>query len=126
MAVELVLKEEVYAIIGAAMEVHRELRGRFLEAIYQEALDYEFASRNIPFESQVPLTVWYKNHPLTKKYVADAICYRQVILELKVMDQLTPREEAQLLNYMEVTRMKVGVLINFGDPGRLDWKRFVL
>ncbi len=123
---ELLFKDEVYAIIGAAIEVHRHLKGGFLEAIYQEAMIVELEARQIPSVPQAEIFVFYKGVALQKKYVADFICYEKILVEIKAMDQLTSREESQLLNYLHCTGMQVGLLINFGDHGRLDWKRFVL
>jgi GxxExxY protein len=123
---ELILAEEDYNIVGAGMSVHGELKSKYLEAVYQEAMEIELSLRGIPFGRQVPLPIFYKGRELKTRYVADLISYAQVLVELKVMERLTSKEEAQLLNYMAATRIKVGVLINFGDPGRLDWKRFVL
>jgi GxxExxY protein len=123
---DLVLRDEVSAIVGAAMAVQTELRAGYLEAVYQEAMQIELEFRGIPLQAQVPLTVHYKGRPLLKTYLADLICYGQVVVELKVIERLTSREEAQLLNYLYATRMRVGVLLNFGDPGRLDWKRMVV
>jgi GxxExxY protein len=121
----LILKEEVYAIIGAAIEVHRELGPGFLEAVYQEALQLELADRQLPFTAQPPLTITYKSHRLQQKYIPDLICYDQLIVELKALDRLSGKEEAQLLNYLKATGLKVGLLINFGSVGKLEWKRFV-
>jgi GxxExxY protein len=126
MGEELIFKEEVYAIVGAAIEVHRHLRSGFLEAVYQEAFEMELTTRGIPFVAQSAIQIRYKGILLRKGYIADVICFGQILVELKVMERLTSKEEAQLLNYLNATRMKVGVLINFGDPGRLDWHRFVL
>jgi GxxExxY protein len=122
---EILLKEEVYAVVGAAMAVHRELGAGFLEAVYQEALEWELQLRRVPFESQKPLTILYKGHRLKKEYIADLVCYQQVIVELKALDQLSGREEAQILNYLKATGLRVGLLINFGNPAKLEWKRFV-
>ena len=122
---ELILKEEVFAIVGAAIEVHRELGPGFLEAVYQEALEMEIKERGIPFEPQKPLRISYKGKTLNKEYVADLVCYGQVIVELKALDRLSGNEEAQILNYLKATGLKVGVLINFGSHGKLEWKRFV-
>lgn len=123
---ELLFKDEVYAIIGAAIEVHRELKNGFLEAVYQEALQIEMTARNIPYIALTPITIYYKGQPLKKFYVADFICHEKLLVEIKVMERLTSKEEAQLLNYMNATKMRVGLLINFGDAGRLDWQRFIL
>ena len=124
-ATDLILKDEVYAIVGAAIEVHRELGPGFLEPVYQEAMEIELKSRNIPFESQKRLLICYKGHQLQKEYAADLVCYEQIIVELKALDRLSGKEEAQLLNYLKATGLRVGLLINFGSTGRLEWKRFV-
>ena len=123
---ELLYKDEVYAIIGAAIEVHRVLGPGFLEAVYQEALEIELQARGIPFENQKPLAVTYKSHRLHKGYIADLLCYDKMIVELKAIDQLSGREAAQIINYLKTTGLHVGVLINFGSIGKLEWKRFVL
>lgn len=117
--------EEVYKIVGAAIEVHKELGAGFLEAVYQEALGIEMSSSGIPFGSQVSLPVHYKNTVLDKQYVADFVCFECVIVELKATDRLTSKDEAQILNYLKAARIKVGILINFGSSGKLEWKRFV-
>ena len=123
---ELLFKEEVYAIVGAAMEVYNELGAGFLESVYQEAMEYELADRQVPFQPQVPLRIKYKHRVLEKAFCADLVCYRAVLVELKAMEQTTKREEAQVLNYLRATGLRVAVIINFGDPGRLDWTRVVL
>jgi GxxExxY protein len=122
---DLLLKDEVYAIVGAAIEVHREFRNGYLEAVYQEAMEIELADRQIPFAAQAELRIRYKGRLLKKFYIADLVCYGQVLVELKVQEQLMARDEAQLLNYLRATGLRVGLLINFGDPSRLDWKRYV-
>ena len=122
---ELALKDEVYVVIGAAIEVHRELGSGFLEPVYQEAMEMELQSQAIPFESQKRLAIVYKGYPLQKEYVADLVCYEQIIVELKALDRLTGKEEAQVLNYLKATGLRVGLLINFGSTGKLEWKRLV-
>ncbi len=122
---ELMFKEEVFAIVGAAIEVHRELGPGFLEAVYQEALEIELRECDIPFEAQKPLRISYKGKILNKEYCADLVFYGQIIVELKAMDRLSGHEDAQVLNYLKATGLKVGVLINFGSHGKLEWKRFV-
>jgi GxxExxY protein len=122
---ELLYKAEVFEIIGAAIEVHKELGHGFLEAVYQEAVQIELTQRNIPFEAQRSLRIRYKDQMLKKEYVADFICYGKIIAELKALDELTGKEESQLLNYLKVTGLRVGLLINFGSVGKLEWKRFI-
>ncbi len=121
----LLLKDEVYAIIGAAIEVHRELGRGFLEPVYQEALEFELSQRAIPFEPQKRIFVTYKNRKLNKEYIADLVCYEKILVELKSMDQLTGREEAQVINYLKATQLPLGLLINFGSAGKLEWKRLI-
>jgi GxxExxY protein len=123
---ELLYKDEVYAIVGAAMEVYNNLGPGFLEAVYQEAMEVETASRKIPALPEQKLYIEYKGMPLKKFYEADLICYDKIIVEIKALDKLTSREEAQILNYLKATGMKVGLLINFGAHNDLEWKRLVL
>jgi GxxExxY protein len=122
---ELLLKDEVYAIVGAAMEVFNHLGPGFLEPIYQEAMEIETIDRQIPTKPQHELVVRCKGKRLKKFYIADLICYDQVIVEIKAIDNLTPREESQLINYLKATGMKVGLLINFGSHGKLEWRRLI-
>jgi GxxExxY protein len=105
--------------------VHRELGAGFLEAAYQEALEIECERRRIPFESQTQLVLYYKGQRLLKEYIADLLCYQQIIVELKAIDMLSGREEAQILNYLKATHLRVGALINVGSIGKLEWKRYV-
>lgn len=122
----LILGEEVYAVVGAAMEVHSELRNGYLEAVYQEAMEIELSSRRIPFESQKPLQIFYKSSPLKKGYIPDLICFNKIIVELKAIKAIGNTEKAQVLNYLFATRLRVGLVINFGSSGQLDWKKLVL
>ena len=113
-----------HAIIGAALEVHRLLGSGFLEAVYQEALGKEFSLRNIPFRMQCEIPVFYKGEILATTYRADFICFDSVILELKAIRQLTVIEEAQVLNYLKASGLRVALLFNFGAPS-FQQKRFV-
>lgn len=123
---DLIYKDEVFVIIGAAMEVHRTLGHGFLEPVYQEAMEIECASRKIPFVPQQILQVHYKQHVLKKEYIADMVCFEEIIVEFKAQDNLTGRETSQVINYLKATGYKVGVLINFGSDTKLEWKRFVV
>ena len=123
---ELLFKEEVYKIVGAAIEVHRELGSGFLEPVYQEAMAIELASASVPFDAQKALQIMYKDHQLKKEYVPDFVCYQQIIVELKALDHLSGKEEAQALNYLKATKFRVALLLNFGSHCKLEWKRLVL
>lgn len=120
---ELLFPNEVYAITGAAMDVYNTLGPGFLEAVYQEALEIELINRRIPFVPQKEPYISYKGRYLQKTYVADVLCFDQIIVEIKALDGLSSGEEAQLLNYLKATRLKLGLLINFGADRRLEWKR---
>lgn len=120
----LIYKEESYEIIGACMEVHKELGSGFLEAVYHEALLIELKSRNIPFETNVKLQVDFKGKPLKKAYFADIICYDKIILELKAIDALIPEHESQVINYLKATGFDLGLLVNFGSKS-LQYKRLI-
>ncbi|HEY3290047.1 MAG TPA: GxxExxY protein [Anaerolineae bacterium] len=115
---------QTHAIIGTAMEVHRQLGPGFLEAVYQEALAVEFAARSIPFSREYELPVYYKGQRLPCSYRADFVCYESVIVELKALKSITGVEEAQLLNYLKATSLERGLLLNFGCPS-LQFKRFI-
>ena len=117
-------EKETYKIIGAAMEVHRELGCGFLEAVYQEALEKEFCLQHIPYRREMPLPVYYKNEILQKAYIADFVCYDKIIVELKALSGLSNEHEAQILNYLKAAKLRVGLLINFGGKS-LEYKRMV-
>ena len=121
---ELLLKNEVYQIIGAAMEVHKILGCGFLEAVYQEALELEFQIKKIPYEREKTLQIEYKSNILKKEYVADFVCFGKVIVELKALSNLCDDHYAQIINYLKATDNEVGVLINFGTIS-LQYKRVV-
>ena len=116
--------ERTYKIIGAALEVHKELGCGFLEAVYQEALEREFGIQKIPFKSQPTLEILYKGKPLAKTYQPDFVCFDEIIVEIKAITSLSGIEEAQLINYLKAAKLKVGLLINFGSRS-LEHKRFV-
>ena len=121
----LLYKDDVYAFIGAAIEVHKELGNGFLESVYEEALKHELAERNIPYLSQVRLPIYYKGNKLSKEFVVDGLAFGKIIIELKCIPRLTQVEEAQIIHYLKASGMQLGLLINFGTPTKLDWKRIV-
>ncbi len=119
---DLIFKDECYAIVGACMAVHKELGPGFLEAIYQEALAVELEMRGIPFEREAPLRVHYKERLLSKEYFADFLCYGKIIIECKSVKSLVADHEAQCFNYLKATKLGLGLLVNFGEPS-LNYKR---
>ncbi len=106
------------------MDVHRTLGNGFLESVYQEALEIELKFRNIPHVSQQPIEIWYKNQYLTKYFIADLLCYNQIIVELKAVSNITSVHEAQLINYLKATKKELGIIINFGTDC-LEYKRYL-
>ncbi len=111
----LLYKQESYNIIGACMEVHNTLGCGFLEAVYQEALALEFERRKIPFVREKELTIEYKGIILGKRYNADFICYDKIIVETKALSELLTLHQAQVINYLKATELKLGILVNFGE-----------
>ena len=121
---DLYLKEECYQVIGAAFETHRELGCGFAESVYQEAFELELKSRDIPYISQPELKLSYKNIPLSKTFRPDLLVYDKIIVELKAINTLTQLEEAQLINYLKVTKLTLGILLNFGSK-KVEWRRMI-
>ena len=113
---------ETYAILGAAMDVHRELGHGFLEIVYQTAMALEFAESGIAFQAEVPLPIRYKGKLLTCSYRADFICFETVLVETKAISQLTGVDRAQVINALKATGLKRGLLLNFGAPS-LQYER---
>jgi len=116
-------KEESYIIRGAIFEVYKEMGPGFLEAVYQECLTKEFILQNIPFHAQTQLHLNYKGERLQQTYRPDFICYDKIIIEIKGVKNLTPEHQAQLLNYMKATDIKLGFLANFGHYPQVEIKR---
>lgn len=118
---------ETRAVIGAAMEVHKDLGPGFLEAVYQEALAEEFsiAQPPIPFTREIELPIHYKGKTLKTRYRVDFICFsRTLLLELKAKQNLGDEDRAQILHYLKATGIPKGLLLNFGAAS-LEFKRFI-
>lgn len=107
------------------MEVHRQLGNGFLESVYQEALELELRERNIPFEREAKLTIDYKGSILRKQYYTDFICYNEIILEIKSVSCLVPEHTGQIINYLNVSHLRIGLLVNFGTRS-LTYRRIII
>lgn len=118
-------KKESYDIIGAAMQVYNILGNGFLEAVYQEAFEIELGKRNIPYEREKELVIFYEGIELQKKFYADFLCFENIIVELKAVTKLENVHRSQVYNYLKATGKRLGLLINFGDSDGLDWERIV-
>jgi GxxExxY protein len=116
---------QTYAIIGAAMEVHRVLGPGFLEAVYRQALRIELAERKIPFRCEVELVINYKGTALDCKYKTDFMCFDEVLIECKAKSDLAGIDRAQTINYLKATGFRRALLLNFGGE-RLVYERVVL
>lgn len=116
--------EQTYAIIGAAMDVHRELGHGFLEQVYHEALEIECLRRGIPYKRENSLPIIYRGKVLLTSYRADFLCYGSIIVELKAIEELSGTEESQVINYLKAASLHKGLIINFGNQ-QLKYKRMV-
>jgi len=121
-----IYKDEGYKLMGAAFEVYNDRSYGLAEEIYQECLEIELGLREIPFRSRQELTCFYKGQQLNKRYVPDLFVFDALVVELKAVIQLLPEHEAQLMNYMRISRQPVGYLVNFGHKDTLEWRRIIL
>ena len=123
---DLIYRNECYEIQGAVFEVYREMGGGFLEAVYQECLERELAMRDIPYITQPTVELCYKGELLKQRYVPDFVCYAKIVVELKATKEIAPEHQAQILNYLKATGMRLGLLVNFGGTTKATVTRFIL
>lgn len=121
---ELILKEEVYEIVSCALEISNGLGHGFLEKNYENALAVEFAHRQIPFLQQVRYPVSWRNVKVGE-FIPDLLAYEQIVIETKTIDRITDLERGQVLNYLRITGLPVGIILNFKRP-KLEWERIAL
>lgn len=117
---------ETFTIRGAVFQVYRTMGAGFLEAVYQECLALEFARRSVPFEALSALRLTYAGEMLRQTYIADFVCYGQIIIELKAVRTIAPEHRAQLINYLRAANLPLGLLVNFGSAGSVEVERFAL
>jgi len=122
---ELIYKDEAFAIIGACFEVYNDKGCGFLEAVYQECPEIELELRAIPFQPQTELQLTYKGRFLKKTYQPDFVCFEKIIVEIKAVSELTDEHRAQVHNYLKATGFRLGLLVNFGHKGKLEYERIV-
>lgn len=123
--IEFLYKEEGYQILGACFEVYKELGNGFLESVYQECLAIEFEKNGIPFEQHPQLRIKYREQTISKYFMPDFICFNKIIIELKTASKLSNENKSQLFNYLKITGLKVGYLVNFGHYPYLEFERLV-
>jgi GxxExxY protein len=121
-----VFQAEGYQFMGAAFAVYNDRGYGMAEEIYQESLEIELELQRIAFQSKPELRCHYKGRELKKRYVPDLFVCGCLVVELKAVTQLTSEHEAQLINYLRITRSPVGYLVNFGHKDTLEWKRLIL
>jgi len=121
---EIILKEEVFEVVGCAIEVLNELGHGLLEKPYENALAVELKLRNIPVKQQVRHKVIYKGVQVGE-YVPDLVTYEKLIVDTKVIERITNHELGQMVNYLKIANMRAGLILNFKRP-KLEWKRVVL
>ncbi|NER15958.1 GxxExxY protein [Spongiivirga citrea] len=122
---DIIYKEESYKIVGCLYEVFNNLGGGFSEIVYKDAIEYEFAKNDIPFEREKEYQVNYKGIILEHKFYADFVIQDKIILEVKTILQLTDVQLGQCINYLKVSNNKLAILANFSQQG-FEYKRVVL
>ena len=121
----LIHKDEAYFIIGLCMEVHNALGKGFSEAVYSEALEIELRENGVPYSRETRFDIIYKDNLLSKKYIADFVIDNKIILEIKAIESISSSHIKQVLNYLAVSKLKLGIVVNFGEDS-LTYKRVVL
>ena len=122
---ELLYREETHRLIGLCMEIHRELGKGHDEVIYKDALVVELSRAVIPFDREKKYEVHYKGVLLPHHYYADFVIWDKIIFEAKAVEKLTDSHIKQVLNYLAASKLRVGLLVNFGGDS-LEWKRAIL
>lgn len=122
----IVFKEESYKLMGACFEVYKEKGCGFTEPVYQECLALEFRRQGIPFIAQPAIELEYKGTKLEQFFRPDFICFGTILIELKAVSHLINEHRSQVLNYLNATKLRLGILINFGNHRKVEYERIVL
>lgn len=122
----LLFESETYKILGACFEVYKELGNGYLESVYQECLQLELSARQIPFVVQPSLELGYKGKILLQTYKPDLICYNKIIVKLKAVSIILDEHKSQVLNYLNATKLRVGLLVNFGHYPLVEHVRLII
>lgn len=123
---KLLYEEESFVIRGAVFEVYKEMGCGYREPVYQECMERELINSKIPFVPQKELVLFYKGVPLKKRHIPDLICFDKIIVELKALKELGPEHRAQVMSYLKATRLRLGLLVNFGHYPEAEIERIVL
>ena len=123
---DILYKEESFAIIGACFNVYNDKGCGFLEPIYQECMGIELAFQEVPAEAQKKIDLFYRDQKLEHFYQPDFICFGKIVVELKAVDKITDAHRVQVVNYLNATGLKLGLIINFGHHPGLEYERIVL
>lgn len=123
---ELLFREECYSVMGACFEVYKEMGVGFVEPVYHECLERELGARNIPFVHHPGLALSYKGQALEHSYQADFVVFSKIVIEVKAVKKLDDAHRSQLINYLKATGFHLGLLVNYGRLGGLEWERIVL
>jgi len=123
--VDLIYKDESYAIVGACFEVYKEKGCGFVEAVYQECLSIELEHQGIPFVAQQQLDLYYRERKLAHIYKPDFVCFEKIVIEIKAVTKLVDEHRAQVMNYLKATGFQLGLLVNFGHYPKIEYERIV-
>ncbi len=123
---EIKYKEESYRIMGVCFEVYRSMGCGFLESVYQECLEIELVSQDIPFQPQADLAIRYKGRLLKQTYIPDFLLFDKIVLEIKAVKELANEHRAQVHNYLRATGFRLGLLVTFGHYPQVEYERIVL
>jgi len=119
------LKNETHQVLGGCFEVYNSMGSGFLESVYQECLEIELTSRDIPFRAQESLSLHFKGRELKRTFAPDLLCFGSIVVELKAVRHLAPGHRAQIIHYLKATNLQVGLLVNFGTYPKLEYERIV-